>query len=476
MKKFLRKAWDCHIVPIILMLAVFVNKVWPLVDISRYNHSNADDFWMSSEVHFIWESTHSVLTTIAKGFTNAVAIWKNWDGCFLSMFIGCLPPVVFHEEYYKYTFVIIAGMLTLGAVALLFVLLVRMFKFPVSHWVLITTAMMIMFFNFMPSVKDAYYWWVGGINYTFMTGVLLLSQALLLEYIVSSSKICLGFGSFLAFCVGVGNLLSGLVNPVILVLELVVLILVYKKEKLLFIIPAVCGIAGLLCNVLAPGNLIRGGEGLFSNPVLLSVWNTIVASVRLVPEFYHKPMIWFFLFIFVLIADGIARGKTPYRFRYPAVFVVISFGVYCAVFTPVVYVGSAFYGRCKNVSFYVFMFMLLLDAVYLTGWAYNRYHFRMKEWMRTGMIYASLVLLLIFVRVDWLYFDSELARESIRVGQAQDFDAKVMGRFAKYYDDSIKEVYVEPIDWIPTVFYFDDDCLTDLAYYFHKDFIKVLEE
>ncbi len=476
MKNFLKKIYEYHIVPIVIMLTVFVNKVWPLVSISRYNHSNADDFWMSSEVHFVWESTHSVLTTIAKGFYNAYEIWKYWDGCFLSMFIGCIPPVVFHEEYYKYTFVIIAGMLVFGAAALLFVLLVRMFKFPVSHWILIMTAMFIMFFNFMPSIKDAYYWWVGGINYTFMTGILLLSQALLLEYIVSGNKICLGFGSFFAFCVGIGNLLSGLVNPVILVLELAVLILVYKKDRLLFIIPTVCGIVGLLCNVLAPGNLIRGGNGLFGNPILLSIWNTIVSSIGFIPQFYKKPMFWFFLFILVLVIDGIAKGKTPYRFRYPAVFVVIAFGVYCAVFTPVVYAGSAFYGRCKNVSFYVFMFMLLLDAVYITGWAFNKFHITMKKSIGTGMIYASLIFLLFSVKADWLYFDSELARESIRVGQAQDFDAKVMGRFAKYYDDSIKEVYVEPIEWIPTVFYFDDDCLSDLAYYFHKDFIKVLEE
>lgn len=476
MKNILQKIWKFHIIPIILMLMAFVNKVWPLVSISRYNHSNADDFWMSSGSHFVWEDTHSFFATVAQGFRNAVLIWQNWDGCFLSMFIGCLPPVVFHEEYYKYTFVVIAGMLVLGAVALLFVLLVRMFRFPVSHWVLITIAMLIMFFNFMPSVKDAYYWWVGGINYTFMTGILLLSQALLLEYVVSSSKMCLVFGSFFAFCVGIGNLLSGLVNPVILVLELIVLILVYKKEKLLFITPVVCGIAGLLCNVLAPGNLIRGGEELFGNPILLSIWNTVLSSAGFLPEFYRKPMFWFFLFILVLVIDGIAKGKTPYKFPYPALFVVIAFGVYCAVFTPVVYAGSAFYGRCKNVSFYIFMFMLLLDAVYIVGWAFNKYQIKLKESIRTGMIYASLVLLLIFVRADWLYFDSELARESMRVGQAQDFDAKVMGRFAKYYDNSITEVYVEPIDWIPTVFYWDDDCLKDLEYYFQKDFIKVLEE
>lgn len=476
MKKFFQKIWEYHIIPVLVMAGVFINKMWPLLSISRYNHSNADDFWMSSNSHFVWEDTHSFLTTVASGFQNAVTIWKNWDGCFLSMFIGCLPPVVFHEKYYKYTFVIIAGMFALGATALLFVLLVRMFKFPVTHWLLITMAMLIMFFNFMPSIKEAYYWWVGGINYAFLTGILLLSQAFLLEYIVSGNKICLGFGSFFAFCVGIGNLLTGLVNPVILVLELVVLILVYKKEKLLFIIPAVCGIAGLLCNVLAPGNLIRGGDELFRNPVLSTIFNTIVVSAKFIPEFCQKPMFCFFLLVLVVIVDGMTKRKAPFQFRYPLVFVMISFGVYCSAFTPVVYVGSAYYGRCKNISFYLFLFMLLVDALYVTGWVFNKFSLQLKDAVKKGMIYVALVLMLISVRVDWLYFDSELARESMRIGQAQEFHAKVMGRFNKYYDDSIREVYVEPIDWIPTVFYWDDDCLRDLEHYFQKDFIKVLEE
>ncbi|MCM1466561.1 MAG: hypothetical protein NC086_00315, partial [Alistipes sp.] len=458
MKNFFQKIWEHHIIPVLVMAGVFVNKMWPLLSISRYNHSNADDYWMSSNSHFVWEDTHSFLTTVASGFRNAVAIWKNWDGCFLSMFIGCLPPVVFHEKYYKYTFAIIAGMFALGATALLFVLLVRMFKFPIAHWLLITMAMLIMFFNFMPSIKEAYYWWVGGINYAFLAGIFLLSQALLLEYIVSGNKICLGFGSFFAFCVGIGNLLTGLVNPVILILELIVLVLTYKKEKLLFIIPTVCGVAGLLCNVLAPGNLIRGGDGLFHNPVFASIFDTLVVSAKFIPEFFKRPMTWFFLLILVVVIDGMARRKAPFRFRYPLLFVPVSFGVYASAFTPVVYVGSAYYGRCKNISYYLFLFMLLLDAVYITGWVFDKFSVSLKEAVKKGMIYGALALLLVSVKADWLYFDSEHARTSMNFGQAQDFHAKVMGRFNKYYDPGIREVFVEPIDWIPTVFYWDDDC------------------
>ncbi len=476
MKKFIKRIMEYHVLPIVMLVVLFVNKFLPMLEISKYNHSNADDFWMSSGAHFVWEETHSLFQTIGYGFQNAIAIWKNWDGCFLSMFIGGLPPVVFHEDYYKYTFVVLAGALLVSTAALLYVALVRLLRFPVSHYLMICIPMLVMFFNFSPSAKDAYYWWVGGINYTLFTSVFFLSQAFLLEYIVSSNKICLGIGSILAFAVGLGNLLSGLINPLVLVLEFAVLLLVYKKEKILYAIPVFCGIAGLLGNVLAPGNLIRGGSELFSQSVLGSIWGAIEASVGFIPHFYRKPMIWFFLFLLVVVFDAMRRKKTNFKFRYPLLFIVVSFGVYCAVFAPVVYANSAFYGRCKIVSFYVMMLMYLFDAIYLMGWFFTHYSIPVKEIAAKVTIYVSLIILLVFCRVDELYFDCASAKESLRIGQAQDFDQKVDERFRLYYDKSITDVEVEEITWIPPIFYWDEDCLADLKHYFQKDSIKIIKD
>lgn len=472
MQKYIKKVMEYHVIPIVMMVVLFFNKFWPMLMISKYNHSNADDFWMSSGAHFVWEDTHSLWQTIVRGFDNAVLLWETWDGCFLSMFIGGLPPVVFHEDYYKYTFVVLAGALIISAIALLFTVLVRLLKFPVVHYCLITATMLILFMNFTPSAKDAWYWWVGGINYTLFTAVFFLSQAFLVEYIVSNSKICLVIGSVLAFATGLGNLLSGLINPLVLVLELVVLILVYKKDKLLFIIPAVCGLCGLLGNVLAPGNMIRGGEGLFTTPVFTTIWEAIVASIGFIPHFYRKPMIWFFLFLAVVVIDAMRKKKSPFKFRYPLIFFILSFGVYCAIFAPVIYAGSAFYGRCKNVSYFVQILVYLLNFIYITGWAFNKFNFKIKDSVAKGLVWCGLIFVLIFSSVDKEYFDSFSASESLRIGQAQDFDKKVDERFAVYYDKNVKDVVFEEIEWIPPIFYWED-CFGMLEYYFEKDSIKL---
>lgn len=487
MYKYVKKIIDYHVIPVIMLVVLFFNKFMPLLVISKYNHSNADDFWMSSGAHFVWEDTHSFFKTVSQAFKNAVLIWENWDGCFLSMFVGGLPPVVFHEDYYKYTFAVLAGALIVCTAAMLYELLVRLLKFPFVHYVMIGLAMLIMFFNFLPSAKDGYYWWVGGINYTLFTSVLLLSQAFLIEYIVSGRKFFLGAGAVFAFATGLGNLLSGLINPLILILEFAVLLCtdkikrlqcslkLNKKEKILYVIPVLCGLAGLMCNVLAPGNLIRGGEGLFNNPVLLTIWKAITASAAFIPHFYRKPMIWFFIFITVVILDAMRRKKTDFLFPYPLIFIVLSFGVYCAVFAPVIYAGSAFYGRCKNVSFYAMMFMYLFDIIYVAGWIFAKFKISMKDAVSKGLVYISLILLLVFSKADELYFDCAGAQDSLRTGQAQDFDRKVDERFSIYYDKSITKVEVEEITWIPPIFYWDEDCLADLAHYFQKDYIKLIK-
>lgn len=478
MLKKIKDTIDIRVIPAIISWIIFIKTTLPLLEISRYNHSNADDFWMSSQAHLEWVDTHSLWATIVQGFKSAVYLWKTWDGCFLSMFIGGLPPGVFHEDYYKYTFTILAGSLIVALGAFLFVLLVRVFRFDIWHYLMICPMMLTLFLNMSPSAKDAYYWWVGGINYTLFFAVFLMAQALVLEYMVSKRIFFLITGSVLSFCVGLGNLLSGLVNPVVLVLELIFFLSVNKKDKkkFLFFIPVTCGIAGLLGNVLAPGNLIRGGSSLFASSVFSSIWGTIVASTNFIPHFYRMGMICIFLFITAVIVDGFRKNQLSFSFRYPVAFAVLSYLVYCSVFTPVIYAHSAFYGRCKNVSFGVLMIWYLVNIIYLTGWAYNRIKTQKFEKIKIWGVFVTMALVIFACVKFQTSFDCLSAKQSLQIGQAQDFDQKVDERFRIYYDENVMDVVVEEITWIPPIFYWDEDSTEGLEYYFQKNSIRLIPE
>lgn len=475
---------DLRIIPAVAAWFIFIRTTWPLFVISMYNHSNADDFWMSNDVHRVWKTTHSLFETLIQAVKSAVYLWRYWDGCFLSMLIGGVPPLVFNEGYYKITFSVLAGSVIIAVAAMLYVLLVRVLKFSRWHFALICPVVLTMFMNMTSSIKDMYYWWVGGINYTLFFAVMVFAQALLIEYMVSRRTGFLIWGSVFSFCVGLGNLLSGLANPVILLVECAGFIYFNRNDKKsrggkLYIIPAVCGILGLLGNVLAPGNLIRGGNGLFGqSSVIGSVWGTIVASTNFIPEFYTPGMICMFAFITIVLLDGFLKSNISFKFKYPFFVIVLMYLVYCSAFTPVIYVGNAFYGRCKNVSFGLFIFFVLLTLIYITGWIKNRLpeNIPVLKKISVPAIYAGMIAVMVACIAFKNYFDYAYAEVSLAQGQAQEFDAKVDARFIIYEDDSVKDVVVEEITWIPTVFYWDESCLDTLKEYYNKNSITLIEK
>ncbi|MGN0160521.1 MAG: DUF6056 family protein [Lachnospiraceae bacterium] len=477
MIKKLKEKFDYRFIPMIALWWVFLQQFWPLLSISRYNHSNADDYWMSSHVHFEWVDTHSFFKTVAMAWKCAVNLWKNWDGCLFSMFIGSMPPVVFHEDYNKFTFSILAGALIICFLAFLFVLLVRVCKMDWVSFALVSPVFLIVLTSMLPSIKDAFFWWVGGINYTLFSAIFFLAQAFVLEYVVSERIPFLIIGSVLSFMVGPGNLLSGLLNPEVLVLECVVWLYIKKKKGslkkgLLFLIPTFSGIAGLMLNVLAPGNLIRGGDGLFSSSITGAIWGTIVASTNFIKIFYTPSMFCMLLLLIVIVFLGMKKEKLQYTFKYPFLFLIVTYLVYCSVFTPVIFADSAYYGRCLNVSFFVFVAFVLINIIYFIGWIKQRRTVVISKGVSMTMVLTTSVLVLWATHYFYPYYDSALAAESLRCGQAQDFDAKVDARYEQYYDPSVKDVIIEPIDWIPSIFYFDDDCLPNLEFYFEKDSIR----
>ena len=476
MKKYIKQIIEWRFVPVLLSVTLFLRKFIPLWKLSAYNHSNADDFWMSVSTHFVWEETRSLSATVMEAWNSACQLWQNWDGCFFSMFLSCLSPVVFHESYYRYTFYIISGMMILGVGFFLYELCVRMLDFSISHFLILYPLVLTILFNFTPSAKEGLYWWCGAINYTFFFAVFMISQALLIEYMVSEKSICLILGACIAFCVGLGNLQTALINPVIVCLEVLVFLTVKKGKGKKLILAVAAALFGLLINVAAPGNLVRGGSGLFRQSPFSAILKTIGVSTQLLGQIYRRPMVWFVLAILIAAWDALSQSKKNFRYPYPAAVVVVSYLVYCAALTPVVYAGSAVYGRCKDISFFIFVIMILCDIIYVAGWAKQRFATGKHGNMRHGALCVCMLALFWFSTVYSRYFDAAYAKAAIQTQEAQTFHNEISSRFALYYDEDCNVVEIKQPDSVPALFYFDDDSLEEVAYYFGKDEIIVTEK
>lgn len=473
--KYGKKIIEWRIIPILLSVTLFLRKFIPLWQLSFYNHSNADDFWMSVSTHLVWEGTHSVLAAVGEAWNSACQLWQNWDGCFLSMFLSCLAPVVFHESYYKYTFYLVSIAVIIGAAWFLYELCVRALGFSVCHFLILCPLALTVLFNFSPSAKEGLYWWCGAVNYTLFFAVFMTAQAMLIEYLVSGKKIFLILGSVLTFCVGLGNLLTALVNPIVVCLEALVYLTAKKEKDPKFIAAAGAALAGLVINMAAPGNIIRGGSGLFHQPPLAAIAETIRVSSQLAVQFYRSPMFWIALAVMLTAWDAAAKSRKKFRYPYPAAFAAVSYLVYCAALTPVVYARSAVYGRCKDISFFIFVIMAVCDIIYIAGWTERRFTEGKYKKIRHGLLCAGMAAAVWFSAAYSRYFDAAYAKDALRTQTAQKFHSEMEARFAMYYDKEQQIVTIRQPDSVPALFYFDDDSLSDVAYYFDKEEIILIE-
>ncbi|MGN1187345.1 MAG: hypothetical protein ACI4R6_02525, partial [Lachnospiraceae bacterium] len=238
----------------------FIKQINPIINAAKFSHPTTDDYWMSSYVHVVWERTHSVFSAIAASFEYSVGMYKNWDGNFLSMFLTCLSPLAFNENYYFIVFYVMLISLCAGIGLIAYSLLHKRWHIPLINCISICLLFIIFFLNYLPNSGEGLYWWPGVANYTLFFGFLLFAQGLFVLYWNKNKIVWLILASISFFLVGLGNPLTGLVNVCLLAYELLYRFYEKRSFKTLFWIPFLCALIGLLIVVLAPASSVRVPE------------------------------------------------------------------------------------------------------------------------------------------------------------------------------------------------------------------------
>ena len=121
-------------------------------------------------------------------------------------------------------------------------------------------------------------------------------------------------------------------------------------------------------NVTAPGNAVRQESFTETPGVIASVLISFSDCLHYVMGEWSD---WRVVLMAVLILPAALRiaGRTTFRFRYPLLTVIYSYCCLSAMFTPTVYAtGSIGAGRIHNIIFAMFLLLLALNVVYVTGW------------------------------------------------------------------------------------------------------------
>lgn len=158
-----------------LCVAALLVSLLPLYALSFYNHACYDDFGFSILTHDAWRDTGSWLETFRAAMANTVEIRQTWEGTYATSFISALQPAVSGEHLYWLTTLVLLSFFLIAVWFFLRQVLGRMLKADkTTFWMAFCSVSFVMI-QFVPDLSEAFFWFNGGVAYTLMWSVMILS-------------------------------------------------------------------------------------------------------------------------------------------------------------------------------------------------------------------------------------------------------------------------------------------------------------
>lgn len=204
--------------------------------------------------------------------------------------------------------------------------------------------------------------------------------------------------------------------------------------------------------------------------------------------FYTKMLL---MLVFVIPFIWMAVKNMVYKFYMPALFTVITFGLYASQCTATLYVNGTT-GRADAILFYSYVIWIIGNVFYWLGWLSKREYKLSAIMDKAGMrldkfllLYCALigcVLVILIYKTDLRTLTSYKAYRNWRQGVAQQYAAEWDARLEVLHDDSVKEVEFTPLTALPEMLLYTDlqeetgyywvnnDCAT----YYGKTYIHII--
>ena len=491
MKKWKTEEWQVKAL-FVLMLGVLAVVLLPLFVIAHYNFISVDDYTFAKNAMLVWNETHSVFKVLVAQIAYAKECYFTWQGTYFSeWFVTSLIGIFGRDAYYVGTYLSLGG-LVLAEGAGIMVFLTKGMGADKYRAGVITAGCLCMQVLLTPVPVEAFYWFCGAVMYTFSHALAwLLVTALFFFYNKREAakwKVILLEGVILLLCVAVGggNYITAL--TVLILHVLYVIWMFWKKHPRK--IPALCNavffLAAFLLNVAAPGNLARQQS---SGVERISAVGSILLSLKEAAEYLLVntiPPCVILGILFIPLFTHIVRRRN-YKYPWPVLVSIISFGVFAAQFTPTLYalqITGA--GRIQNLYRFNFYILLYGNELYWIGWLLRRFRekwnvdskkkdgqtsYLLPGWMAGGLILCTSL---------YIWGGSTLttlsAINDLRTGVAKQYSMEHCERLTVLEDDSLKEVYLKPLSVTPYLLFFGDvtedteDWVNQsMADYFEKD-------
>lgn len=436
---------------------VFVVSLLPLLYMCRYVHATGDDYGYGAATHAAWSATHSLIEAFKASVGTIEKFYIGWQGTWSSILFFTLQPEVFMPGAYWIVPILMIGLTILGTSLVVYYLLVKKAGFPVTTFLIVDCSILFAILQFIPSTKSAIFWYNGTAHYIIPYFLAMVSIYCFLKF-TDTYRRRYWLGAFLCMMLlGGASYLAALLAPI--VLFYILLFQVKKRPKSLWLlIPLAVEGVGLTVSMLAPGNQVRGGEelafsvGKAAGTIVEAFKQGVFTAGSYIKE---KPLVFVMLILMtVFVAEEALRRERKFFFRYPLLFIVLMFCLYCAMFTPALYAGTDVSGGVPNTIFQVFILTASASLIYTAGWAAGKLrtrssggklYLRFRCWVTAPVILICLVVLII-CRSGIREMTAVQCISYVRSGQAEDYRIQMEERLELLLDDTLKEVYLPEIN------------------------------
>ena len=359
-----------------IALGLLIVSLIPLYALGMHAHPAADDYSYGAAAAAAWQETHSFVAVLREARRVTEETYGSWQGNYAAVFLMCLQPAVFGTRWYPLTAVILITAFVLGMLFFFTTALRRLLN--AGRAVSWTAAALVTFcalqFTYAPS--DAFYWYNGGIYYTFFFSVSLFLYGLIIIAVKAGKpgvRVAAAAGALpLAFFTGGGNYSTALYSAVLMCALCVLLFIKKRRSAWTVLVLTAALTAALLLSVFAPGNAIRQADAGEGAGVLKAFLYSFAYGGYSLADSLSVPVIA----LWIGLAPVLYRlaGGTEYRFRHPFLVLLLTFGMYCSQGTALFYArGIRMPPRMSNIIYFSAYALIGFNLCYFMGWIRRRF-------------------------------------------------------------------------------------------------------
>lgn len=366
-----------------LMAGIFLLSLIPLYALGFFAHPSVDDYYYGVETAGVWQETGSLGAVLGESWELMKESYETWQGNFAAIFLMRLQPGIFGENAYWIAPVILISSLAGCMVFFFYTALRKLARAgrPAARGIALAISFCAIQFTYKPS--DSFYWFNGGIYYTFFFALSCLLLGLLILAVKGESKKARILAAIplapLAFLIGGGNYSTALSLAVLLASLLGYAVWKVKchserseaEPKKLIIFPILIAflplLAALILSILAPGNTVRQSVTGQSSGVVKALAYSFAYGGYSLAEGLKLPVVLLWLGITPLLYH--LSRRVPGQYPRPFLVLLYTFGIYASQGTALFYAqGLRMPPRMSNIIYFNAYVFIAFNLFYFCGW------------------------------------------------------------------------------------------------------------